>query len=147
MSESGRSRSGSRTRSCIAGFSCSAYWKSSLTGGSNTFRNAISTLFPALGCLPRALSGKPRQASLPFWDNSEGHVQNLALGRIPSSETSDTIRSSTKPAKGCDGYDANLQRCPASQNLAGEYFTPEAIVRRVERQLSVFFLPLARTSH
>ena len=36
-----------------------------------------------LGCLLRALSGKPRQPSLPFWGRSEGHAPNLALGRTP----------------------------------------------------------------
>jgi len=48
---------------------------------------------------PRAL----RQTSAGIFailDRSEGHAPNLVLGRIPSSETSDTIRSSTKPAKG-----------------------------------------------
>jgi len=68
--------------------------------GRNTFRNAISTLFAALDFLARALSGKPRQLSLQFWDNSEGYAPNLAVGQIPSGETSDTIRSSTKPAIG-----------------------------------------------
>jgi hypothetical protein len=32
-----------------------------LTAGPNTFRDALSTLFGALGCLPRAPSGKPRE--------------------------------------------------------------------------------------
>ena len=77
------SRFGTKTKSCVAGFTCSAHWKSSLTVGRNTFRNAISTLFAALGCLLRALSGKPRQPSLQFWDRSEDHAPNLALGRTP----------------------------------------------------------------
>ncbi len=40
---------------------CSAHWKSSLTVGRNIFQKVISTPFGALGCLLRALSGKPRQ--------------------------------------------------------------------------------------
>ena len=57
------SGTGSKTKSSIAEFTCSAHWKSSLIVGPNTSRNTISTPFGALGCLLRALSGKPRQPS------------------------------------------------------------------------------------
>jgi len=57
---------GTKTKSCVAGFTCSAHWKSSLTAGHNTFRNTISTLSGASGCLLRALWGKPRQPSFSF---------------------------------------------------------------------------------
>jgi hypothetical protein len=72
-----------KDKSCVAALRCNTHWKSSSTFGPSTFRNAISTLFGALGCLLRARSGKPRQPSLPFWGRSEGHAPNLALGRIP----------------------------------------------------------------
>jgi hypothetical protein len=74
---------GTKTKGCAAGFTCSAHWKSSLTAGPNTFRNPISTLFGALGCLLRAVSAKPRRPSLSFCARSEGHAPNLAPGRTP----------------------------------------------------------------
>jgi len=75
------SGTGSKTKSSIAEFTCSAHWKSSLIVGPNTSRNTISTPFGALGCLLRALSGKPRRPSLSFWGRSESHAPSPAAGQ------------------------------------------------------------------
>jgi len=72
-----------RDKSFVAALRYSALWRNSLTAGPITFRNAISMLFGALGCLLLARAAKHRQLSLPFWGRSVSHSPGLAVGRTP----------------------------------------------------------------